>query len=136
MSVASTDDPLAGLLSCRDAGQALPRTRRVVVRINELLASIESDMVDLSDRTRGPGAGLHLSLQRRAATGALALRWRDAQNRTLSADAWADRVARLPPEAGRWYAEINAKSRWLNARERLARHTRQVLRELSAESEY
>lgn len=90
-------------------------------------------MTQLGELTRMEnGVGLVLAIQRRA-SGAVSLRWRTNRNQMLSADALGKRVAGLPPEVGRWYVELDAKVRWLNARERLVRHARQVMRDLSEE---
>ena len=111
----------------------LQRSGRIAMTLTEVLNEIEAEMVQISDLTRmDNGIGLVLAIQRRA-SGAVSLRWRTSRNRMLSADTLAKRLVGLPPEVGRWYIELDAKVRWLNARERLVRHARQVMRDLSEE---
>lgn len=111
----------------------LQRSGRIAMTLTAVLNEIEAEMVQLGELTQmDNGIGLVLAIQRRA-SGAMSLRWRTGQNRMLSADALAKRMAGLPPEAGHWYIELDAKVRWLNARERLVRHARQVMRDLSEE---
>ena len=111
----------------------LQRSGRIAMTLTAVLNDIETEMVQLGELTRlDNGIGLVLAIQRRA-SGAMSLRWRTCQNRMLSSDALIKLVAGLPPEAGHWYIELDAKVRWLNARERLVRHARQVMRGLSDE---
>lgn len=123
---------LVGLWTGQVDGQTVSRrSGRMVMDMNQQLGEIEREMVQLADVTRAHnGTGLQLTLQRRA-TGAVALRWKAGQ-RALSAEALASRVDQLPAEAARWYRDADAQARWLNARERLVRHARQVMRDLYA----
>lgn len=124
---------LAELWMASDGTAPMQRSGRIAMILTEILNEIEAEMTQISDLTRmDNGIGLALAIQRRA-SGAVSLRWRASRNRMLSADALAKRVAGLPPEVGRWYIELDAKVRWLNARERLVRHARQVMRDLSEE---
>ncbi|TCJ15195.1 hypothetical protein EZJ19_07755 [Parasulfuritortus cantonensis] len=114
-----------------DGKTVLKRSGRMVMDLNQQLDEIEREMMQLAEVTRAHnGTGLQLTLQRRA-TGAVALRWK-AGAKALSAEALASRLDRLPAEAARWYRDTEASARWLNARERLVRHARQVMRDLYA----
>jgi len=133
ITVAPGMDVLTDLWTVEDGQPLIQRCGRVAVHLSEILERIEVDMTVLSQQTRGRnGVGLVLTLQRRG-SGAVSLRWKTSNQHTLSAVALAERVKDLPSEARRWYAGLDAKARWLNARERLVRHARQVLRDLSAE---
>lgn len=124
---------LAELWMASDGTVLTQRSARIAMVLTEVLNEIEAEMTQIGELTRmDNGIGLVLAIQRRA-SGAVSLRWRTSRNRMLSADALAKRVAGLPPEVGRWYIELDAKVRWLNARERLVRHARQVMRNLSEE---
>lgn len=124
---------LAELWMASDGTTPMQRSGRIAMALTEVLNEIEAEMTQIGELTRmDNGIGLVLAIQRRA-SGAMSLRWRTSRNRMLSADELAKRVADLPPEVGRWYIELDAKVRWLNARERLVRHARQVLRDLSEE---
>jgi hypothetical protein len=124
---------LAELWMAADGTALTQRSGRIAMTLTEVLNEIEAEMTQIGELTRMEnGIGLVLAIQRRA-SGAVSLRWRTRRNRMLSADALAMRVAGLPPEVGRWYIELDAKVRWLNARERLVRHARQVMRDLSEE---
>ena len=124
---------LAELWMASDGTAPMQRSGRIAMTLTEILNGIEAEMTQISELTRmDNGVGLVLAIQRRA-SGAVSLRWRTSRNRMLSADTLAKRVAGLPPEVGRWYIELDAKVRWLNARERLVRHARQVMRDLSEE---
>jgi hypothetical protein len=116
-----------------DAAAVIQRSGRTVMDLSRLLEAIESEMMQLCERSGlHNGQGLQLTVQRRS-TGAVSLRWKSDRARTLSADAFAQRVSALPAEAARWYADLEARARWLNSRERLVRHARQVMRDLYAE---
>ena len=124
---------LAELWMASDGTAPMQRSGRIAMTLTEVLNEIEAEMTPFVELTRMEnGIGLVLAIQRRA-SGAVSLRWRTSRNRMLSADELAKRVAGLPPEVGRWYIELDAKVRWLNARERLVRHARKVLRDLSEE---
>jgi hypothetical protein len=124
---------LAELWMASNGTALTQRSGRIAMTLTEVLNEIEAEMTQIGELTRMEnGIGLVLAIQRRA-SGAVSLRWRTSRNRMLSADALAKRVAGLPPEVGRWYIELDAKVRWLNARERLVRHARQVMRNLSEE---
>lgn len=124
---------LAELWMASDGTVLMQRSGRIAMTLTEILNEIEAEMAQIGELTRmDNGIGLVLAIQRRA-SGAMSLRWRTSRNRMLSADELAKRVAGLPPEVGRWYIELDAKVRWLNARERLVRHARQVMRALSEE---
>lgn len=124
---------LAELWMANDGTTPMQRSGRIAMTLTEVLNEIEAEMTLICELTRMEnGIGLVLAIQRRA-SGAVSLRWRTSRNRMLSAETLAKRVAGLPPEVGRWYIELDAKVRWLNARERLVRHARQVMRDLSDE---
>lgn len=127
-------DWLAELWVTGDARSMLTRAGRIVMDLSQLLERTEREMEQLCAQSRvRTGLGLQLAMQRRRASGAVSLRWRTDRQRTLSADAFAQRVSALPAEAAEWYAYLHAQARWLNSRERLVRHARQVMRDLYAE---
>ncbi len=129
-------DALAALWTAQDGASLMRRSGRLALDLSELLGEIETEMAQCCALTQADnGVGLRLTLQRRA-TGAVSLRWKTERQRSLSAQELVRRVADLPVEAGRWYATLTVKVRWLNARERLVRHARQVVRDLSSERDF
>jgi hypothetical protein len=125
-------DFLVGLWANEDATGAIETSGRTVMALTQILQAIEAQMWQLCHQTRGHGFGLQLTLQRRVSQQAVSLRWKTSNQCTLSAQALAQRVSALPPEARRWYADLDQKARWINSRERLVRHARQVMRDLYA----
>lgn len=123
---------LVGMWTGQVDGQTVSsRSGRMIMDLTQQLDAIEREMAQLAAVTRAHnGTGLQLTLQRRS-TGAVALRWRVGQ-RALAATALARRLDQIPAAAACRYREIDAQARWLNARERLVRHARQVMRDLYA----
>jgi hypothetical protein len=127
---------LADLWCAQEAQTILEHRARLVLELGRLHAEIEAEMDRLCALTQPEnGMGLRLLRQRRA-TGALALRWADSARHTLTGDGLVQRLAWMPIEASRWYAALAIQVGWLNARERLVRHARQVMRDLSEERHF
>lgn len=118
-----------------DAHSMIERSGRTVMDLSQLMDVVESEMVALAESSRvRNGLGLQLTLQRRSeGGGAVSLRWKSDGQRMLSAKAFSQLLFALPNEAGRWYAAIDEKARWLNSKERLLRHARRVMRDIYAE---
>jgi hypothetical protein len=127
---------LVDLWCGQEARSILQHRARLVLELGRLHAEIEAEMDRLCALTQPDnGMGLRLLRQRRA-TGALALRWADPARHTLAGDGLVQRLAVMPIEASRWYAALAIQVGWLNARERLVRHARQVMRDLSEERHF
>lgn len=127
---------LADLWYAQEAQSILEHRARLVLELGQLHTEIEAEMDRLCTLTQMEnGMGLRLLRQRRA-TGALALRWADSARHTLTGDGLVQRLAGMPIEASRWYAALVIQVGWLNARERLVRHARQVMRDLSEERHF
>lgn len=127
---------LADLWCTQEARTILARRARLVLELGQLHAEIESEMDRLCALTQPEnGMGLRLLRQRRA-TGAIALRWTDSARHGLAGDDLVQLLAEMPSEASRWYAALVIQVGWLNARERLVRHARQVMRDLSEERHF
>ncbi len=124
-------------LWCTDDARVFVRRRaRLVIELGQLNAEIEAEMTRLCALTQADnGTGLRLTRQRRA-TGAVSLRWTTSRQHTLAPEALAQRLADMPVEAGRWYVALATQVYWLNAKERLVRHARQVMRDLSEERHF
>lgn len=130
----STSDAerLVQLWTAEDAAAAIQSSGRTVMALTRMLQAIHDEMAQLCQKTRGSnGVGLQLTIQRRT-SGAVSLRWKTSNQCTLSVEALAQRLSGLPPDAQRWYAELDQQARWTNTKERLVRHARQVMRDLYA----
>jgi hypothetical protein len=130
------NDLLVKLWCAQDALVILHRRARLVVELSQLHAEIEAEMARLCEVIPADNSlGLRLTLQRRS-TGAVALRWNTLRQRAVSNEELARRVAGIPHEASRWYAALAIQVDWLNAKERLVRHARQVMRDLTEERSF
>ncbi len=135
-SAASRRVLLIDLWCTTDARAILEHRARLVLELGQLHAEIEAEMDRLCALAKPEnGMGLRLLRQRRA-TSAIALRWADSARHTQSGDGLVQRLAGMPIEASRWYAALAVQVGWLNARERLVRHARQVMRDLSEERHF